>query len=106
MSDGIRVTPAALRDYAGTAGGISSALSVVGAVDAARNLAIMAPVFGLIGEDFLAAFAVAQANHIKGITDLAAYFGAHATNATSNAKAYERVDRDHASALNSIVEQV
>ncbi|NUS42156.1 MAG: hypothetical protein HOQ24_00430, partial [Mycobacteriaceae bacterium] len=51
----IEVSPEALRAYGASAGAISTELAATGGFDLAANLAAMVPVFGLIGQDFLAA---------------------------------------------------
>jgi hypothetical protein len=62
-------------------------------------VAATVPVFGLIGQDFLAAFAYAQANHFASLGTLVqSYSGTSAVSAAS-AKAYEDNERASASAF-------
>jgi hypothetical protein len=101
MSD-ISVVPDALRSYGAAMGSVSAAVASTGAFDTAGNLAAMTPVFGLIGQDFLAAFAVAQANHAQNYADLATLFGHHARLAHQSAAGYESTDGQTRHRLGSI----
>lgn len=105
MGDNMQVSPAALRTYGAAAEGISTTLAASGAFDLAGNVAAMTPVFGLVGQDFLAAFAVAQANHAKAYGDVASAFGGRAQLARHSADAYEDIDNKHADALRAILRE-
>lgn len=102
----VEVTPDALRAYGNTAAGISAELAGAGSFDLAANIAAMVPVFGLIGQDFLAAFGVAQANHAANITDLATNFGNRAQMAHHSAQAYENHDASLSKALKAVNTQI
>jgi hypothetical protein len=99
MGNSVSVSPNALRQYGNTANAIAAELGSAGAFDLAGNLAAMTPVFGLIGQDFLAAFAVAQANHAKNFADVTSVFAQRAQHAHATAASYEDTDRTHAAAL-------
>jgi hypothetical protein len=106
MGNNMHVSPAALRAYGRTAEEISAQLAASGAFDLAKNVAALVPVFGLIGQDFLAGFTVAQASHAKAYGDVAAAFGNRARLAHTSADTYERSDNEHADALRAIVREV
>ena len=59
MSD-VRVTPEVLEGIAATNVAMATAVGAAGSINAAANTAVMVPVFGLIGPEFLAAFIAAH----------------------------------------------
>ncbi|WP_442790748.1 hypothetical protein [Nocardia sp. NBC_01329] len=63
--------------------------ATVGATNQAALIAAAVPVFGLIGQDFLAAFAYAQANNLMSVNELAAVHAATALTSWEGATAYE-----------------
>lgn len=74
-------------------GDASAALAVetatAGGVNQAALIAAAIPVFGLIGQDFLAAFAYAQANNLRSVNELAAVHAATALTSYEGAAANE-----------------
>jgi hypothetical protein len=94
MSD-IVVAPDTFRKYGEVANEMAARTASVGAVDQAAIIAAALPVFGLIGQDFLAAFAGAQANHFAGVAQLAEVHAATAATAHAGANAYQAAE--HAS---------
>jgi hypothetical protein len=102
MDNSVSVSPNALRRYGETAGAIASEVSSAGAFDLAGNLAAMTASFGLIGQDFLAMFAPAQADHAANYAALASVFAARARHAAANAACYESTDRAQADALRAV----
>ncbi|WP_081511848.1 hypothetical protein [Nocardia donostiensis] len=65
---------------------------VAGATNQAATLAAAVPVFGLIGQDFLAAFAVAQANNLSSTTELAYVHAMTAVAAHESAALYDSTE--------------
>jgi TPP-dependent pyruvate/acetoin dehydrogenase alpha subunit len=102
MGNSVEVSTEALRAYGQAAQEISGRLVAAGAFDQAEHVAALVPVFGVIGQDFLAAFGVAQAQHAAAYTDVAATFGGRARHAHTSADAYEGSDHTHAAALRAI----
>ncbi|MFT4088390.1 MAG: hypothetical protein QM658_14795 [Gordonia sp. (in: high G+C Gram-positive bacteria)] len=74
------VVPEAVQAFGSAAAALGTATATAGAVDTAVQSAVMGAAFGLIGQEFLAAFAVAQANHLGSVAQLA---GVHAATAVS-----------------------
>ncbi|WP_280399591.1 type VII secretion target [Nocardia carnea] len=91
MSD-LQATPAAIRSYGDSQAGTAVEVATVGATNQAAVIAAAVPVFGLIGQDFLAAFAVAQANNMLSVNEIAAVHAATAVAAHRSAAAYESTD--------------
>lgn len=77
-------------------GDASAALAVetatAGATNQAALIAAAIPVFGLIGQDFLAAFAFAQANNLASVNELAAVHAATAMTSYEGIAAYEATE--------------
>ncbi|WP_406278942.1 ESX-1 secretion-associated protein [Nocardia sp. NBC_00881] len=105
MSD-LSVETEAVRAFAATNAGIADDLAGAGAFDAVRNVAALAPVFGLIGVDYLAMFAAAQVLQAKDINDLSAKYAKLSESAFSAAAAYDATDSFNAGALGSIADQI
>ncbi|WP_067861513.1 hypothetical protein [Nocardia shimofusensis] len=92
----------ALRGYAAAAAAMASGVATAGTVDQAATMAAVAPVFGLIGQDFLFAFAHAQANHLSGVMELAAVHAATAVTAQQSALAYEASEATSRAGFDSV----
>ncbi|MEV0060576.1 type VII secretion target [Nocardia sp. NPDC050718] len=73
MTD-LSVDTDAVAAFATTNATVAGDIAAAGITDAAGNVAAMTPVFGLIGADYLAMFAAAQALQAKDINDLSAKF--------------------------------
>ncbi|MFI9533951.1 hypothetical protein ACIG56_11945 [Nocardia fusca] len=77
-------------------GDASASLAVEAATAGAANqtalIAAAIPVFGLIGQDFLAAFAIAQANNLASVNELAAVHAATALTSYEGIAAYEATE--------------
>ncbi len=67
---------------------IGVAVTTAGAVDAAANLAALNPALGLIGQDFVAAFAGAQASCLASVAELGVLHGGIAASAAGTVAAY------------------
>lgn len=98
----VEVVPAGIRAYADTNEAIAAQLAGAAGFDLAENMAAATPVFGLIGADFLAMFALAQANHAQQVGDLSASFSASSAAAHTNAANYENTDNQHGAVLGTI----
>ncbi|MGV9713777.1 type VII secretion target [Gordonia sp. NPDC003424] len=67
----VTVVPDAVGAFGATSAAMATAVGAAGSIDAAANTAVMIPVFGLIGQEFLAAFIAAQTNHLVAVGHLA-----------------------------------
>jgi hypothetical protein len=92
----ISVAPETFRQYGSITGDMAATVAGVGAVDQAATVAAVAPVFGLIGQDFLTSFAYSQANHFAGVNALANVYEQTSLTAHNSAAAYENVEGDSA----------
>lgn len=100
--DRLHATPDAIRAYGDTAAHTAVEVSTAGAVDQAALIAAAVPVFGLIGQEFLAAFAVAQANNMLSVNEIAAVNAATAVAAHGAAAGYEGTDLGSAADFSAI----
>ncbi|MFI5719069.1 type VII secretion target [Nocardia sp. NPDC051750] len=92
----VQATPDAIRAYGDSSAIMAAEISLAGAANQAAVIAAVVPVFGLIGQDFLAAFAVAQANNMRSVNEIAAVHAATAVAAHQGAGTYERTDKGSA----------
>lgn len=88
MSD-LVANASAIRGYGAAAAQMATGVATAGAFDQAATMAAVTPVFGLIGQDFLFAFAGAQANHASSVFELANVHAATAMAAFQGAAEYE-----------------
>lgn len=102
----IHAVPAGIREFGDTNAEVAGQLSSAGGFDLAANTAAAAPVFGAIGADFLAVFALAQANHAKSIADLAAGYAAASAAAHASADGYVGTDAEHSAAMTGLEHQI
>ncbi|MFI1240362.1 type VII secretion target [Nocardia salmonicida] len=86
------VVPEALRAYGSESAAMAAGVASTAAVDQAVTVAAVVPVFGLIGQEFLASYAFAQANHLQSVAELAAVHAGTALTAVQGAATYEGVD--------------
>ncbi|MBT0568573.1 type VII secretion target [Williamsia sp. CHRR-6] len=93
--------PNAIRAYGATSSAIGAAIDSASVTDLAANIAVMVPVFGLIGQDFLAAFGLAQFANATSTAALVAAHQGSAASAMVTAASYEATDGAHAAALRS-----
>ncbi|NNH71870.1 hypothetical protein HLB23_18745 [Nocardia uniformis] len=91
----IVAVPEAISRYGDAAAVMAANVGTMGAANQAATVAAVVPVFGLIGQDFLAAFAVAQANNLLSVSELAIVHAATAVTAYEGAGAY-RMSEDTA----------
>jgi hypothetical protein len=90
----IVVAPDTFRQYGDITGQMATTTAVAGSVDQAAIVAAVVPAFGLIGQDFLTAFAYSQANHLAGVLQLANVHEQTSQTAYNSAKAYDGVEGD------------
>ena len=102
MSD-VRVTPEVLEGIAATNVAMATAVGAAGSINAAANTAVMVPVFGLIGQEFLAAFIAAQANHLTSVGELAGARAATAATTVAGLAGFEGVDAASAAVIRSVL---
>ncbi|MEO9329831.1 type VII secretion target [Gordonia aurantiaca] len=100
--DHVKVTPEALEGFAATNAAMATAIGTAGSIDAAANTAAMVPVFGLIGQEFLAAFIVAQANHLMSVGQLAAVHAATASTTLQSLAEFEAGDAGSAAVFRAV----
>ncbi|WP_067692004.1 type VII secretion target [Nocardia jejuensis] len=98
MAD-LSVETDAVRSFATTQDGVATDIASAGGMDTVSHVAAMTPVFGLIGADFLASFAVAELLHDRDIDALSAGFAHLGAAAFGSAAGYEATDRDFASGV-------
>ncbi|GAA4400015.1 hypothetical protein [Tsukamurella soli] len=67
---------------------IGAVVAAAGAADGAANVAALNPGLGLIGQDFVAAFAGAQASHLESVAELGVLHGAIAASSAGTVAAY------------------
>ncbi|MBO0853860.1 MAG: hypothetical protein J2P18_08835 [Nocardia sp.] len=100
--DHVLAEPAAIRRYGDMSAEMASQTLTAGTVDQAATIAAAIPVFGLIGQDFLATYAMAQANHLGSVTELAAVHAGTALTAHESAAKYAATDHGNAGHLDRI----
>ncbi|WP_327112648.1 hypothetical protein OHB12_29305 [Nocardia sp. NBC_01730] len=88
MTD-LAVASDAICRYGDASAAMAVETAAAGAANQAATMAAAIPVFGLIGQDFLAAFAFAQANNLMSVTELAAVHAATAMTCYESAAAYD-----------------
>ncbi|MGW0003350.1 hypothetical protein [Nocardia grenadensis] len=88
----LSVTSDAIRGYADASATMAADVVVAGATNQAATLAAAIPVFGVIGQDFLAAFVVAQANNLSSVAELAYVHGMTAVAAHESAALYDATE--------------
>ncbi|MBL1076693.1 ESX-1 secretion-associated protein [Nocardia sp. 2] len=91
-----------VRAAATTINGLAVDISGAGNGDVAKNVASMTPVFGVIGADFLASFAVAELLHNKDVNALASKFTALSETANNTVTAVETEDTDQAAQIGAL----
>ncbi|MEU1980935.1 hypothetical protein [Nocardia sp. NPDC019395] len=78
-----------VRRYGDASATMAVETAMAGAADQVAMMAAAIPVFGLIGQDFLAAFAFAQANNLLSVQELAAVHAGSALTSYEGAAAYD-----------------
>lgn len=85
--------------YGASAGVMASELAAAGAGASGAAPAILGPIFGLVGGDFLAAYAATHAGHLATIGQLSAVLGTMSGAAGVAAVSYAEADTSTATAL-------
>ncbi|WP_227985414.1 type VII secretion target [Nocardia spumae] len=85
--------------YGATAAGLAGEMGVAAAGAAGADPLLLGPIMGLIGGDFVAAYAAAHAGHVAGIGELSAVMGSMSAAATGAAATYSDTDATHAAGL-------
>ncbi|QCQ90900.1 type VII secretion target [Rhodococcus sp. SGAir0479] len=91
--NGFSAVPDEIRAYGDVASGAAAHIAATEGADIAANAAALAPVFGVIGADFLATYATTQATHAASVAALANVFAGTGTVAHAIAAAYEHADQ-------------
>jgi hypothetical protein len=97
----LSVEPDAVRTFGAGVSAVGAAIDSASAMDLAANVAVMVPVFGLIGQDFLASFAGSQFANAVSTAALVGVHQATAAGAMAAAAGYETTDGDTQHALGS-----
>ncbi|MFF0637098.1 type VII secretion target [Nocardia sp. NPDC004151] len=105
MAD-LSVDTVAVRAFAAVQDGVAADIAAQGGLDTVTHVAAMTSVFGLIGADFLAGYAVAELLHDRDITALAGRFAELGRAAFGSAATYERIDADCAGGLGAVAGQI
>lgn len=82
----------AVEGLAATSATMGTALASAGGIDAEANTAAMVAVFGLIGQEFVGAFALAQAAHLASVGGLAAVHAGTAAAMLAGTAAFDGAD--------------
>ncbi|MCM6777760.1 type VII secretion target [Nocardia sp. CDC159] len=78
--------------YGATADGLAGEMAAAAAGAAGANPVLLGPIFGLVGGDFVAAYAAAHAGHVAAIGELSAVLGTVGAAVTSAAGSYTATD--------------
>ncbi|MGW4355584.1 type VII secretion target [Nocardia sp. NPDC004582] len=105
MAD-LSVDTVAVRAFAVTQDGVAADIAAQGGLDTVTHVAAMTPVFGLIGADFLAGYAVAELLHARDINALSGRFAQLGRAAFGSAATYDRTDAAFAGDLGTAAAQI
>ncbi|MBJ8338472.1 type VII secretion target [Antrihabitans sp. NCIMB 15449] len=100
MSD-LSAETGAIHGYGAVADVMAIGLAAAGTETAAAGPALLGPALGLIGGEFVAAFAAAHATHLATIAELTGVVATMGTAAVSTAAGYVGVDSATAAGLGS-----
>ncbi|MEU5840560.1 type VII secretion target [Rhodococcus sp. NPDC047139] len=95
----IRVVPDGIRAFGATNLRAAEHVAQAGALDLQANISALSPALGVIGGEFLAAFAAAQSEHTHAVARLSAAYASNGAAALEAAAGYETADTGTASAL-------
>jgi hypothetical protein len=101
MSD-LSVDTDAVRAFATTNAGVAGDIAGAGNFDAVANVAALTPVFGLIGVDYLVAFAAAQVLQARDINELSGKYAELSNKVFTAAGAYDGNEGSSAGLMNQI----
>ncbi|MGI5219352.1 type VII secretion target [Nocardia sp. CA-290969] len=100
--NGISAVPDAIRQYGNESAAMAAGIATTAAVDQVATISFAAPAFGLIGQEFLALFACAQADHLASATELAAVHAATALAVHRAAGSYEAMDSGNGAGFDAV----
>ncbi|WP_157388397.1 type VII secretion target [Nocardia terrae] len=95
----ISIHPDGLATYASTTAVLATDVAALMARTATAAPDLLAPAFGLIGTDFLTAYAAAHTTHVSELADLSAAFAGLSSATAGAANIYVTHDTTYASAL-------
>jgi hypothetical protein len=87
--------------YGATAHVMAGEMAAAGAGAAGADPALLGPIMGLIGGDFMAAYAAAHAGHVAAIGQLSAVLTSMGGAATGAAVVLDETDHTNAAAINT-----
>ncbi|MGW0018596.1 type VII secretion target [Rhodococcus sp. NPDC003382] len=99
VGNSVRVAPDGVRAFGNTTLEAADRVARAGAVDLQENVSALSPALGLIGGDFLAAFAAAQSEHTRAVAQLSLVYASSGAAAHATATGYETVVAEQAAAL-------
>ncbi|MBO0853892.1 MAG: ESX-1 secretion-associated protein [Nocardia sp.] len=102
MAENLTADTTAVRGFGATHQAIAGQIAGAGNMDTASHVAAMTPVFGLIGADYLAMFAAAQALHCTDINDLSAKCNHLGQSAFGTAALVDNADNAASGAINAV----
>lgn len=98
----VHVAPEAVRSYGSESAAMAAGIATTAAIDQAATVGFAVPAFGLIGQEFLVAFAYAQANHLSSVAELAGVHAGTALTAFEAAASYELTDAGNAADIGTV----
>ncbi len=101
--DNVTVVPEVVETFGATSAAMAAAVGAAGSINAAVNTAVMVPVFGVIGQEFLASFIVAQANHLLSVGNLAAVHAGSAAATFAGLAQFQAEDASSGAAIRSVL---
>ncbi|MDL9936711.1 type VII secretion target [Gordonia sp. ABSL1-1] len=101
--DRVSASPEVLESFAATHASIATAIGAAGTINAAANTAVMVPVFGLIGQEFLASFIAAQGNHLASVAELTMVHAATAASTLGALADFQVTDAGSAAVIGSVL---
>lgn len=99
--DPLQVNTESVIAFGATTAAMAADLQAAGLAAAASSPALLAPVFGLIGGDFLAVFTQVHTAHLASIENLSGVVAGISAAAVSAAGGYKSADEDTTSSLGS-----
>ncbi|MEU1985378.1 type VII secretion target [Nocardia sp. NPDC019395] len=98
----VHAFPEAIRQYGNASAAMATGVAAAAEVDQVATIAAATPVFGLIGQEMLIAFAYAQANHLASVAELAGVHAGTALTAYQAAASYEGADAGSAANIGTV----
>lgn len=92
--------------YGATAHVMAGEMAAAGASAVAAEPALLGPIMGLIGGDFMAAYAAAHAGHVASIGQLSAVLTSMGVATTGAATVLTETDLNHAGSLQSVATEL